>query len=684
MRDPRHDILFQPIQIGPKTAKNRFYQVPHCNGMGHREPNALAGMRGMKAAGGWAVVCTEEVEIHPSSEVAPAQEGRIWQDEDIPLHARVVEAIHEHGALAGCELVYNAPRTNLYSRMVPMGPGPGSVISGAMEPQQARVMDLSDIRALRRWHRAAALRARTAGYDMIFVYAGHGLTMTQQFLSRATNQRSDAYGGSLENRARLLRELIEDTRDAVGHDCAVPVRIAVAELGVKDGLARAEIEDLIGMLGELPDLWDFCMGSWPTDSQTSRFSPEGFQEEYFRGLKALTSKPVVGVGRYTSPDAMAALVKGGVMDLIGAARPSIADPFLPLKIAEGRSDDLRECIGCNICIASDNQSVPIRCTQNPTMGEEWRRGWHPEIIQPRASDARVLVVGAGPAGLEAAHQLGKRGYAVALAEAADRLGGRVLAESALPGLAAWRRVADYRIGQIERLDQLETYPASRLTAEDVLEFGATHVAIATGADWARNGFGRHHPQGFDIAPGATVLTPDDIFAGARPTGRVVVYDDDHYSVGGAIAELLALNGARVTLATPAPLVSNWTVNTLEQGVIEARLVAAGVTLATRTAATSVGPGGLHAASNVTGTPSVIEADAVVLVGNRLPRDGLAKALMSRAADWADAGLQSVTTIGDALAPAMIVHAVYQGHRYARELECPPDPDVVPFRRDLPR
>ena len=228
-RPAHHDILFQPLKIGPRTAKNRFYQVPHCNGMGHRDPSALAGMRGMKAAGGWAVVCTEEVEIHPASEVSPALEGRIWSDDDIPLHARVVDAIHEHGGLAGCELVYNAPRTNLVSRLPAMGVTAGPVISEWREPRMARAMDLDDIRAVRRWHRNAALRAKAAGYDLVYVYAGHGLTLTQTFLSRATNQRSDAYGGSLENRMRLLRELIEETKDAVGDRCAVPVRIAVAE-----------------------------------------------------------------------------------------------------------------------------------------------------------------------------------------------------------------------------------------------------------------------------------------------------------------------------------------------------------------------------------------------------------------------------------------------------------------------
>ena len=130
---------------------------------------------------------------------------------------------------------------------------------------------------------------------------------------------------------------------------------------------------------------------------------------------------------------MVRLVSDGVLDLIGAARPSIADPFLPRKIEEGRLEDIRECIGCNVCVTGDWTATPIRCTQNPSMGEEWRRGWHPERIRRKASDAKVLVVGAGPAGLEAAMALGKRGYEVVLAEATRELGGRVLARGAPAG-----------------------------------------------------------------------------------------------------------------------------------------------------------------------------------------------------------------------------------------------------------
>jgi len=207
MRDPRYDVLFEPVQIGPVTARNRFYQVPHCNGMGYRHPTAHAYMRGVKAEGGWAVVCTEEVEIHHTAELTPYVEGRLWDEADIPAHARLVDKVHEHGALAGIELVYGGMMTsNLYSREAPMGPA--HLPSGHGAPVQARRMDAQDIADLRRWHRAAVDRALRAGYDLVYVYAGHGLTTIQHFLSRRYNDRSDEYGGSVANRTRLLRAIL--------------------------------------------------------------------------------------------------------------------------------------------------------------------------------------------------------------------------------------------------------------------------------------------------------------------------------------------------------------------------------------------------------------------------------------------------------------------------------------------
>jgi dimethylamine/trimethylamine dehydrogenase len=381
MRDPRHDVLFESVRIGPVTARNRFYQVPHCNGMGHRDPTPLAVMRGVKAEGGWAVVCTEEVEIHPTSELSPYAEGRLWDDDDIPAFVRMVEKVHEHGSLAGIELCHNGRiAANLYSREAGMSVGHMPVVT--FDPVQVRAMGPSDIVDMRRRHRAAVRRSLEAGFDLVYVYAAHGLNTIGQFLSPRLNSRTDGYGGSVANRARLLREVLEDTLDEVDGRAAVACRIMVDERVGSEGFVRSECEEVLGLVGELPDLWDFVAGPWEDDSVASRFGDEGAQESYVRGLKGLTSKPVVGVGRFTSPDTMTRMIRDGVLDFIGAARPSIADPFLPKKIEEGRYEDIRECIGCNICVAGDGTITPIRCTQNPTMGEEWRRGWHPERIRP--------------------------------------------------------------------------------------------------------------------------------------------------------------------------------------------------------------------------------------------------------------------------------------------------------------
>ena len=258
------------------------------------------------------------------------------------------------------------------------------------DPVQSRRMDKADIRQVRRWHIDAAQRARQAGFDIVYVYAGHNLSIPLHFLSRRHNRRSDEYGGSLENRVRLFREILEETKAAIGDSCAVAVRFAVDELLGSDGIScEAEGRDVVEMLAELPDLWDVNVSDWSNDSVTSRFAEQGYQEPYVSFVKSVTSKPVVAVGRYTSPDAMVSLIKRGLTDFVGAARPSIADPFLPKKIEEGRIDDIRECIGCNICVSGDYMVTPMRCTQNPTMGEEWRKSWHPERIAPRKSDDSV-------------------------------------------------------------------------------------------------------------------------------------------------------------------------------------------------------------------------------------------------------------------------------------------------------
>ncbi len=683
MRDPRYDILFQPLAIGPLTAKNRFYQVPHCNGGGYRDPSAAAAMRGIKAEGGWGVIFTEQTEMHHTSEITPFIELRLWEDKDIPSIAIMAAAMKTHGALAGIQLAYsgiNGP--NMYTKEVPLAPSALPIRTFTNDPVQARAMDKADIKNLRRWFVNAAKRSKLAGFDLICLYGAHGFGIFQHFLSRATNQRTDEYGGSLENRSRFAREVIADMRDAVGDTMALTLRISLDETIGNLGFSNAEVRDFVSINAELPDLWDLAMGTWEDCSGPSRFKEEAAQEAWVTGIRDLSPRPVVGVGRFTSPDVMARMIKSGRLDFIGCARPSIADPFLPKKIDEGRVEDIRECIGCNICITGDMTQGMGRCTQNPTWMEEWRRGWHPEKIAAKGASDTVLVIGSGPAGLEAALAAAARGYDVAVAEARDDFGGRVARERLLPGLSAWGRVADYRLFQLKQRQNVQLYPGSRLTAEEVLEFGFQNICVATGSTWRADGVARQHVLAMPMDAGMPILTPDDLMDGRLPKGKVVIFDDDHYYMGGVLAELCARIGCEVTLVTPSAFVSDWTANTLEQAQIHRRLVGCGVKILLNTGMVAVHAGRVETNCSYTDTRAIIACDAVVMVASRRSEDALFHALKAREGDWADAGIMSVKLIGDAAAPAPIAWATFAGHRYARELDEPDRGDALPFRREV--
>lgn len=659
--ESRYQPLFEPLRLGPVTAPNRFYQVPHCTGMGHALPRTLAAMRGMKAEGGWGVVCTEYCSIHPSSDDQPYPFAALWDAGDVANLAAMADAVHAHGALAGVELWHGGSYVgNLASRVPAIGV---RSMPGREEPWQSQRMDRSDIRAFRAWHLAAAKRARQAGFDIVYVYPTHGYLLAE-FLSRTLNGRSDEYGGSLENRARLLREILEETRAAVGDRCAIAVRFAADGHG-DDHLTAAEAHDLIGMLGELPDLWDLVVGDYYGEEMaTSRFVPEGSLEARVAEVRRLTGKPIVSVGRFTSPDTMLRQIRSGVLDLIGAARPSIADPFLPAKIRDGRLEEIRECIGCNVCYASNYRGVPLRCTQNPTMGEEWRRGWHPERVPP-GKGGSVLIVGAGPAGLEAAHILGKRGYGVTIAEAAEEPGGRVTLESRLPGLTEWARVRDYRLTQLRALPGVSMYLGNRLNAAEVREFGADHVLIATGARWRRNGIGRWHVRALDALPSAGVLTPDDILQGARPAGRVTIFDDDHYYMAPVIALLLARGGAQVTYVTTAGYAAEWSVYTGEQERTQRQLLESGVRILVGTAVEAFDGDVVTLACAHSGERWNHPCATLLLVTSREPEDQLYYELVG--SDGTAAELK-VQRIGDCRQPGIIAQAVYAGHEAARGLD----------------
>jgi dimethylamine/trimethylamine dehydrogenase len=683
-RNPRFDVLFEPVRIGPVTAPNRFYQVPHASGMTNALPNVRASFRGVKAEGGWGVVCTGAVSIHPSSDDSPLPFAMLWDDKDIRSHALMTDAVHKHGALAGVELWHGgACSLNRTSRIAPLSPSGMPWLSthvGFMGNLRPRAMDRADIQALLRWQAEGARRAVSAGFDIVYVYAGMGY-LPYEFLLPDYNRRTDEYGGSIENRVRLVRELLSVTRDAVGERCAVALRISLEELRGRPGsTAPSEAHEVVALLADLPDLWDVKMDSSPTDCAPSRFAGEGSHEPIIDFVKRVTRKPVVGVGRFTSPDVMVSQIKRGVLDLIGGARPSIADPFLPNKINEGRELEIRECIGCNICISSWHDGVPVRCTQNPTAGEEWRRDWHPERFAPPASKASVLIVGAGPAGLECAVTLSRRGYPVTIADAAAQFGGRLRYETRLPGLATWGRVVDWRMGQLRGNEHVNLYPGSPLAGADILDLAHTHVVLATGAHWTKMLYGTNE---FPVEPlqGPGIYTPDDLAAGIEPEGPVVVFDFDNYYLASAIAEQFARQGKDTTYVTTAGSASAWTLMTNELPLIHRALVKAGVPIITLARVTGFDGEQVTLGDVFGGDGRRLPCRSLVVVGIRKPNDSLYEELTAQPSALATAGIRSVTRIGDAYAPGAIVHAVHSGHRYARELEG--TPETAPYQRDFP-
>ncbi len=655
----RYSILFEPVKIGPVTAPNRFFAAPHATGHGWNQPHGAIALRAMKAEGGWGTVAVQMTEIAPDTDMANHPMERIWDDSDIPRHAAQVEAIKKHGSLTAIEIAHGGMRArNITTGSSVIGPSSLPVLRPEV-PVQTRAMNTSDIKAFRESHKAAARRAKTAGYDIIYVYAAHDISIFNNFLSLRTNQRSDAYGGSFENRLRLLREVLEDTLEVAAGEQAVALRFSVAEPGKTGGLTHdGEGRDVVEALAELPDLWDVNISGWSNDSATARFSEEAHQQPYTEFVKTLTSKPVVGVGRFTSPDTMVSLIKKGHLDLIGAARPSIADPFLPNKIKENRIEDIRECIGCNICVSMDAYGVPVRCTQNPTISEEWRSDWHPEAPALCKKLQSHLIVGAGPAGLECAVTLARAGHQVTIADAAKEAGGRVTREARLPGLASFTRVRDYRVYQLSQSANAILYLDSAMTLGDIESFEADNIVLATGASWRADGVGcsQFAPQQITHT---RVMTPDDIMDGALndlPPSRIVIYDDDHFYIASCIAEAASIAGHQATYITPLPTIATWTDFTLDQERIIERLANLKVPMLPNTSLT---PDGIFR-NSLSGETVNLDYTALVFVGARIQNDGMYEALCKTRKNC-------VYNTGDSLAPGIIQAAVLSGHTTARHI-----------------
>ena len=447
---------------------------------------------------------------------------------------------------------------------------------------------------------------------------------------------------------------------------------------------------------ELVDLWDVYVGGhdWGDDATPSRFFEPARQFDWIKAVKEATAKPVVGCGRLTDPDAMVRAIETGVFDIVGAARPSIADPFLPRKIAEGRVEDIRECIGCNVCVSRFEAGGPsIICTQNATSGEEYRRGWHPERFTRAANaDLDVLVVGAGPAGMECARVLGERGmHTVHLVDAGPEPGGHLRWLTKLPGLGQWSRVVSYRQTQLGKLRNVDFIPNTRLEPADVVEYGADLVVVATGSRWAPDGVGPITRDGLDGADASLpgILTPEQIMVEDKevPGDRVVIVDEDGYHVAASLADRLSADGKQVTILTHLSEVAPYTNLTLESTFLRRKLHAQGVRLVPSMIPTRCAPDGVRAYYEYASPDEeeLFAADACVLVTQRSSDTTLYRALVDDVGPEAleAEGIAAVFRMGDCVAPRIVAECVFDGHRLGREIDAADPAMPLPYRRERP-
>jgi dimethylamine/trimethylamine dehydrogenase len=572
-------------------------------------------------------------------------------------------------------------------------------------------MDLDDIATVQQYYVDAALRAREAGFDIVYVYGAHSY-LPLQFLSPYYNKRKDKYGGSLENRARFWLETLEQVRRAVGHDCAIATRFAVDTLYGESGV---EVENdgmkFIAMADPLVDLWDVDVGDiaeWGEDAGPSRFYQQGHQVPWTRFVKQIAKKPVLGVGRFTDPEKMTEIVTKGIADIIGAARPSISDPWLPKKIEEGRYDDIRVCIGCNVCISRwEIGGPPMICTQNATAGEEYRRGWHPEKFAKRGSDDSILVVGAGPSGSECARVLLERGYTVHLYDTAAKIGGNLNTVATLPGLGEWGYHRDYRELQINKLlkknKQAQVALGQKpMTAETALTYGAEKIVIATGSSWNTDGTNclSHDPIPGADASKADQLTPEQVLGGKKSIGkRVVILNADTYYMAPSLAEKLAVAGHEVTIVTGVHL-ANYMHFTLEYPNMMRRMHELHIKEIHDAFSSRIEKGRLEV-YDIFGDGSKrtyrgrgqspreanksqrwVDFDSLVLVTGRHSNNSLYTELKARHGEWQKNGVKDVYLIGNAEAPRLMADATFSGHRLAREIEETRAQLPLPYKREV--
>ncbi|WP_371541488.1 mycofactocin system FadH/OYE family oxidoreductase 2 [Streptomyces sp. NBC_00554] len=646
----RYRHLFSPLRMGPLTVRNRIVFSAHltnyaADGLPSEQHAAYYAAR---AAGGAGLIITEEHSTHPTD----------WPYEKlihgfnpavIPGYRRITDAVHAHGVPILAQLNHNGGQASgMYTRLPVWAPSP---VPDPLFREVPKAVETHEIREIVAGYARVAEHCAAGGFDGVELQCSHS-SIVRGFLSPATNLRTDAYGGPLANRARLLLEIVAAVREAIGPDRALGVRLCGDEL-IEGGTTIAEAVEVAKMV-DADGRVDYINTSIGVATSTlymieaSMQVPPGYAMYISSAIREAVRVPVVGVGRFKDPLQADRALRDGQADLIGVVRGQIADPDFAAKARSGNADQIRTCLSCNQeCVGRMGLNRWLGCIENPRAGRE-----AVGLPTPRRRGQRIVVVGGGPGGLQAAVTAAEQGHQVLLYEREASLGGQVALAASVPSRAEFLDLTR-NLAARARLLGVDLRTSAEADADTVRAHEPDAVVLATGARPAVPWWAGGHERVVDIR---------DVLEGrARPDGRVVLVDELGFHQATSVAELLADRGCSVEIVTPGMVVGQDLGITLDLETWNVKADGKGVRQSTDlvpmdAAVTDTGGVVLTLQHHPTGGTRRRVADWVVCAVHQQPESGLWQALR-------DAPFP-VHRVGDCLAPRRAHAAVIEGHRVA--------------------
>ena len=651
-----YKYLWTPLQLGPVTTRNRIVFSAHLtnyarNGKPTEQHSAYYAAR---AAGGAGLIITEEHSTHPTDWPYEKLIHGFHRDV-IPGYRNITSAVHQHRTPIFAQINHNGGQaSSMYSRLPVWAP---SAVADPLFREVPKAVTQSDIDDIIAGYVTVAENCAEGGFDGIELQCSHS-SIVRGFLSPATNKRTDQYGGSLVNRARLLLDISLAVRKAIGNDLALGVRLCGDEF-IEGGTTideAIEVAKLVEASGNV-DYINTSIGVATASLfmiEASMHIPPGYATFIPSAIRKAVDLPVVGVGRFKDPQQAERALADGHCDLVGVVRGQIADPDFAAKARAGATDDIRLCLSCNQeCVGRMGLNRWLGCIENPQTGREaeWKATQH---VKLSPTPTNVLVVGAGPAGLQAAIAAARNGHRVTVLEKEDAAGGQVRLAASVPNRAEFGDLIRNQLTECKRLGVSIEYGVSAWPGL-VLERNAQHVVVATGAEPQQPWWVAGEGVTIGVADVQHVLN-----GSADPFGTVVIIDEIGFHHATSVAELLADRGCNVEIVTPGMVVGQDLGITLDMENWLIRAHAKGIVQSTDLVPMGLAGNELTLLHHPTGTNNTRTPDWVVLAVPPQPVEWLYNDLSSNTA-LQDAGV-TVSRVGDAVAPRRAHAAVIDGER----------------------